>query len=150
MRSPDARAREHRYRQFRSHPHIDRHSIPLLDSERLEDISELRNLSEQLLIGERSYFTRLAFPDYCGFVPSPGRHMSIQTVVRKICLAAFEPFCPRRFPFEDFVPLSKPMKLAGDFTPKLLGVLFGFAVKFLVLFDAFYVSLLAEFSRRAE
>lgn len=70
--------------------------------------------------------------------------MAIETVVGKIDLTANEPLRPGRFPFEDLVPLAKPMKLASDLAPKLLGVFFGLAIELLVLFEALYVCLLAE------
>jgi hypothetical protein len=42
------------------------------------------------------------------------------------------------------------MKLTGDFAPELLWILFSFAIELLILFDAFYLSLLAKLSRWAE
>ena len=76
--------------------------------------------------------------------------MSIETVVREIDLAADEPLRPGRVPFEDAVPLSKPVKLLGDASPERFGILFGFAIELLVLFEAFDVSLLAELRREVE
>src|SRR5204863_353084 len=100
----------------------DRDSIALLDTERLQHIRELRNLNEQLLVGQRADLAGLAFPDEGGLVLAPCRDVTIQTIVGKINLAPIEPFRPGNVPLEHLVPRLKPVQLAGDVGPESLWV----------------------------
>ena len=64
----DPGARQHRNRQFRNHPHVDRRAIALLDSERLENVGEAADLVMQHLIADCADIPRLAFPENRDFV----------------------------------------------------------------------------------
>ena len=68
VRYTDTRTREHRDREFRNHPHIDRRAISSFDSERLQNIGEAADLVMQHLIAERSDITGLPFPKDCDLV----------------------------------------------------------------------------------
>ena len=54
---------------------------PFLDFVSLEHIGETANFVMQLLVGERSFLARFAFPDDGGLVPAVGRQMPVETVL---------------------------------------------------------------------
>ena len=86
------------------------------------DFSTLANLDtsdQQLLVGERADFARLAFPDDGGLVLAPGRDVAVQAVVGDVDLAADEPLGARQLPFEHLVPRLEPVQLAGDLAPRI-------------------------------
>ena len=66
----DARTRQHRNRQLGNQRQVERDAIALCDSERFQNVRELRHLAVQVVIGERPRVARLAFPDDRGLVPS--------------------------------------------------------------------------------
>ena len=98
MGRADARACQHRDRQFRNQRHVQRDTIAFDYAKSLQDIRKATNFRVQLLIGEGARVTRLAFPNQRSFVPSPRRQMAIETVVTDIDLSADEPFGMGCFP----------------------------------------------------
>ena len=145
-----AGARQHRDWKLRRHAHVNRNRIAFLDAERFERVGEFRDFHQQLIVSERSHLARLAFPDQSGFVFAPRSHVTIKTVVGNIDLAADEPLCPRRIPFEHLIPCAEPVKLARYSAPEFFRVGFGFAIDAFVLFEALDVGLLAELFGRLE
>ncbi len=61
VRGTDARAREHRDRQFRNHRHVDRDAIAFFDAELAQAVRELADVVEQLFVGDGPAIARLAF-----------------------------------------------------------------------------------------
>src|SRR5579863_9106930 len=100
---------------------------------------------QQLLIGERSRIARLAFPQDGRLVLAPGGYVPIQTVVRKIQLAADEPLGKWQLPIQHSIPALEPAQFRGDVGPKFLGLFLGFFVDALIFSQAFNMSLLPEF-----
>ena len=148
MHRADARARQHRNRQLRTHAHVDGHAIARLDAQRLQDIGALADFAQQLLIGVGADLARLAFPNDGGFIFPPGLDVAVQAVVRKIQLATQKPLCPRNFPFHNFVPRLEPMQLARNVGPKSLRIGRSLGTDLVVLFFTANVSVLAELLRR--
>src|ERR1041384_2655163 len=104
----------------------------------------------QLLIGERAFLTRFAFPNNRCLVPAMRRQMSIQTIFREIEFAADKPFRERRFPFEHFSPALLPQKFARLARPEFIRMLDRLAVHSPILGDTLDPRLLREFLRRFE
>ena len=98
VRCSHTRTRQHRNRQLWRHPHIDRDAVALLHAQRLQHVGELLRLTMQLLIGQGTNFPGLALPDQGSFILTPGLHVAIQTIVRKIQLAADKPLGPGIIP----------------------------------------------------
>src|SRR4029077_6285617 len=88
--SADARARQHRDREFRNQRHVKRHAIPLFDSTTLQDVGKFADFGMELLVGEGALVAGFAFPNQRCFVAPPGVEMSVEAVVRNIQLAADE------------------------------------------------------------
>ena len=64
----DARAGEHRDRDFGNERHVDRDAVAALHAELLEDVRELLDFDVEVPVGERAPVARLAFPDQRGLV----------------------------------------------------------------------------------
>jgi hypothetical protein len=94
----DPRARQHRDGQLGDHREIDRHTIPLLDPQFLQNIRELADLAMEILISEDALIPRLALKDDRGFIAPPGLQMAINAVIRSVEFAADEPLGPGRVP----------------------------------------------------
>src|SRR5439155_12694003 len=81
VRSAEARAREHRDRQLRDHPHVDAHRRPLADTEPLERVREADDLALELPEGDLAALADgLAFPEVGDLVPESGLDMAVDAV----------------------------------------------------------------------
>ena len=98
----------------------------------------------QLLIGQNSYFARLALPDQRRLIFPPGLHVAVKTVVRKVNLPAYKPLSPRHIPFQHAIPLLEPVQLFRNTPPEFFRLLHGFAINVLVLRQTLNVGMLAE------
>ena len=108
MDRADARAGQHRDRRFGNIRQVNNDAIALPDLVSFQNIREPANVAMQLLISERAFLARLAFPNNGRLVAAMCGQMSIQTIFREIEFAADEPFRERRFPFEHFPPAFLP------------------------------------------
>ena len=91
----------------------------------------------QLLIGERAFIARFAFPDNCGLVSARPGQMPIEAIFRDVEFAADEPLRERRFPFQHLVPSRAPDQLTRFARPELCRLLDRFSVHPLILREAF-------------
>src|SRR5258705_6811852 len=98
----------------------------------------------ELLIRECPYIARLAFPDKRSLVASPGGNVPVQTVVRNIQLATTKPLRMRRVPFQNRVPLLKPMKLLSHARPESLRIAVSFGTQLLQFGDRFDMGALGK------
>ena len=120
MRGPNARTGQHRNRQLGNQRQVERDAIALLNANALKDIRKATNFRVQLLISERARVAGFAFPNQRRLIASPSGQMTIETAVRNINFSADKPLRMRRFPFQNGVPLPKPVQLAFRQTrPKL-------------------------------
>ena len=148
MRRTNPGAGQHRNRQFGRHTHIDRHPVALLNATRLQHIGELLHLAVKLLISKSPDLPRFAFPHDRGLVLARSLDMPIQAVIGNIGLATNKPLGPGSIPLQNPVPRLKPVQFARDFAPKLLRVLYRFAVKAFVSLQAANVGARAKLRRR--
>src|SRR5919201_3958399 len=120
MHRANPRTGEHGYRRLWNIWQIDDNAITFADLVALQHVCESADFVVQLLISEGAFVARLAFPQNRGFVATPRREMSIQTVFGKIELAADEPFCEGRLPVEQFFPAFVPYQLVGFARPEFV------------------------------
>ena len=146
----DAGAGEHGNGELGRHAHVDGDAVAFLDAEPFQDIGELLYFGMQLLIRERANFAGFALPDDGSFILAVRRNVAVETVIRKIDLAADEPLCPGTIPFENLVPLFEPVQFGGNARPELVGVVDRFLVELFVLGETFDVRMLRELSGRFE
>ena len=71
MHRADPRAGEHGDRRLRNRRHVNDDAIAFADFVSLQDVRELADLAVQLLIRERAFVARFAFPKDRGLVPPP-------------------------------------------------------------------------------
>ena len=133
MHRTDPRAREHRDRQLGNHRHVDGDAVALHDAELLQPIREAANLAIEIPVGERSPVAGLAHPHDRGLVLPRAAQVAVDAVVGDVDLPADEPLRVGGTPFQDFLPLGKPIQLGGDAGPELLGVLLRLGVDRVVL-----------------
>ncbi len=95
---------------------------PVLNVFTLQDVREFADFGVQLLICKSARFAGFAFPDQRGFIATPGRQVTIETVVRDVDLAADEPFCVRWVPLQHCVPLFEPVKFFRHARPESFGI----------------------------
>src|SRR3954462_11999904 len=100
MDCADSGARQHRNRCLRNRWQINDDAVTLFNPVPFQDIGETADFMVKLLIGERSFLTRLTFPNNRGFVAAMSQQMSVETVFGDIELPANEPFGKRRFPLK--------------------------------------------------
>src|SRR5262249_41513612 len=91
---------------------INDHAITFFDLVPFQHIREAANFAMQMLIGERAFIARFAFPDNCRLVPARSGQMPIQTVLRDVEFPADEPLREWSLPLENFFPRSAPAQLA--------------------------------------
>ena len=118
MHRADARAGQHGDRRFGNHRQINNDAIAFVDLVSLQHIGEPANFVMQLLISQRPFLARLAFPDDGRFVPARAVEMSIQAILGDVQFSADEPFGERRFPLQDFFPRRAPNQFARLARPK--------------------------------
>jgi hypothetical protein len=118
VRRSDPGAGEHRDRQLRDHPEVDRDAVALLDAESLEGHGGLVDLAVELAVGEHPRIARLALPDDGGLVAPPRFGVAVDAVGGGVELAADEPFGPRHVPLENFVVRLDPIQLLGLLRPE--------------------------------
>ena len=144
----DAGAGEQSDRKLGAHAHVDGDTIALLDAEALQHVGEALYLRMQVAIGELTNLTRLALPEQCNLVAARTVGVAVDAVVRKVQLAAGEPFGSEGGAIaargEHLAPGGEPIEFAGCFSPELLGLLDAAAVHLFVLLDAGDMSLGAE------
>src|SRR5260221_3494570 len=130
MGCADARTREHRYRDLRHHPHVDRDAIAALDPQALEHIRAPTHQPVELAVGELAYLPRLGLPlpDEGDLVGSTVAHVAVEAIHGGVERAAQEPLGVRRLPLEHFVPGTEPLELARPVRPIAFPVLPGPAV----------------------
>src|SRR5437762_12880356 len=77
--------------------------------------------------------------------------MPVQAVERDVYFSPNEPFCKRRFPFEDFFPGREPMQqLLGLAGPKLFRIFDRLVVDLLVVSEGFDVGVFRKLRARLE
>ena len=128
VRRADARAGEHGRDRLGNHPHVDRDAVALLDAERPQRVGDATGLLEQVLVRDRAGVARLAFPVERDLIAVPGFYVAVEAVVRDVELPADEPFGERKLPFEDGLPLLRPVELQRLRGPEPLPVAFGLVV----------------------
>ena len=82
----------------------------------------------QLLIGERSFVARFAFPENRGLVSVRPGQVPIETILRDVQFPADKPFRERRLPFQNFLPALLPDELARFARPEFLRAIDRFAI----------------------
>ena len=76
----DARAGEHRDRDFGDHREIDRDPIAPLDAQALQHVREFVDVGVQLAVGDAPHFAgRLSFPDQRHAAALAGAHMPVES-----------------------------------------------------------------------
>ncbi len=135
MDRADTRAREKRYWKLGNHRQINRDAVALLDTELLEHVGKLVDLTPQIAVGENFLVTRLALKNNGGLVLCRGTHITVEAVVRHVGLSAFEPFVEWSLILvEDLVPFLVPMKIFCNSSPEPFGVIDALVEHLLVFF----------------
>ena len=128
VRGADARAREHRGDGLGDHPHVDRDSIALRDTELAQQVRDATRLVEQLLVGHRAAVAGFAFPVQRDLATVTGAHVAVETVLGDVEATADEPLRERQLPLEDGVPLTVPVEGERLLRPEALPVALGIVV----------------------
>ena len=148
MRRPDAGAGKHRNREFGNERHVEGDAITLLNSQALQNVREATDFHMQLLISQRTRVTGLAFPNQSSLIPAPRRQMPIETVVRNVKCAAYEPLRVWRLPIQNLFPFLEPVQLAiSEARPKFFRIRRGFRPQILEFFHGFDVRMFGNASR---
>src|SRR4026209_1742 len=118
MNDADAGAGEHGDDLFGYFRQVDSDPVAFGEPKFLERICATVELPVEFTIGDDPFLIVFTHPDDGDFVPAPGFHMTIQTVIRDVAGGADEPFSPGIGPFENLGPGRKPLKLLGDAAPE--------------------------------
>jgi hypothetical protein len=116
----DPRAGQHGNRGLGNIRQINDYPIALFDIVPFQYIREAANFPMQLLVGERAFVARLAFPDNCRLVSTRPAQMPIETILRDVEFPADEPLRERRLPLENFFPWRAPDQLTRFARPEFL------------------------------
>ena len=133
VNGPDAGARQHGDGSLGNERHVDKDTIPLLDSVALEDIGEFADFAVKLAIGQDALLPRLPLPDNRRLIGPGCLKMTVEAVVRGIDLPANEPLGIRNFPIEHLAPFLEPVKFVSLTSPEFVGLVEGFGMKLPVL-----------------
>ena len=148
MHCPDPRARQHRNRQLRPHPHVDRHPVAAPHSQPLQRVGEPLHLSVQLAVADPPHLARLALPQQRRLLPPRPQRVPVHAVVAQVQLAANEPLRRAHLPFENLLPRRKPLQPARRLRPESLRLLHAVPVHRLILFQALDVRTSRKLRRR--
>src|SRR5439155_409892 len=120
MGGADSRARLHRDHTFDRHRDIDDDAVALLDAARLEAVGELAHAVIEVLIGDLCHLAVIGLEHDRGLVGVAVLQVAVETVVRSVELAVFEPLVERRVGLvERFGERLVPHKLvAGELGPE--------------------------------
>ena len=114
----DARAREHRDRDFGDHGQVDRDAVAAAHTQAFQHVGEFVDVGVQLAVGDSPHLTRrLALPDQRHAAALAGAHMSVETIHRHVELAPQEPFGVRWLPLQHAVPRTAPFQLLRPVRP---------------------------------
>ncbi len=135
----DPGAGEHGDGRLGDHGQIDGDAVAFFDADFLERVGKAADFVLELAIGVGgdfmpAVFDRLAFEGDGGLVAVAEVDLALKAVVGEVGLGADEPPGVGHVPVEHFRPGRKPVKLAGDIGPELLGLIDRPAVKAFVLF----------------
>src|SRR5215831_3919365 len=111
MHRTDPGTGQHRNRSLWNVREIDDDAIAFFDVVPFQHIRETADFAMQLLISERAFVARFAFPNYCRLVSVRTGKVPVQTIFGNVQFAADEPFRERRIPFEHFSPRRAPDQL---------------------------------------
>ncbi len=95
VRRADAGAGQHRHRQLRDHPEVDRHPVAGLDAEPLQRVRHPADPRVQVGVGDLLAVARLALPVVGDLVAALGQ-VPVQAVGARVQLAVGEPCEERR------------------------------------------------------
>ena len=115
----DPRAGQHGDRRFRNRRHIDDDAVAFADSVSLQDVREAADIAMQLLVGQRAFFARFAFPEDRRLVSVRPVEMPVEAILGDVQFPADEPFRERRLPFEHLFPRLLPDQLVGLRAPRI-------------------------------
>ena len=100
----------------------------------LQYIRKLADFAMQLVVGQRSLFSWLSFPDQGCFVSPGSGEMPIEAILRNVHFSAHKPLSKWFLPLEDALPRFPPNKqFRRLLAPELFRALDRFTVQFLVL-----------------
>ena len=148
MHRANPRARQHRNRQLRTHPHVDRHPVAALHSQPLQRIGEPLHLRVQLAVGDPPHLARLALPQQRRLLPPRAQRVPVHAVVAQVQLAANEPLRRAHLSLQDLLPRRKPLQPARRLRPESLRLLHAVPVHRLILFHALDVGASRKLRRR--
>ena len=130
VRRPEPRAGEHRDGELRDHRHVDRDAVAGPDAELLERVGRLRDLAQQVRVGQRPGVARLADPVVGDLVAEAVRDVPVEAVVADVQLPAGEPLGERQVPLERGVERLEPVDaLTRQPRPEGLEVRLGLGVE---------------------
>ena len=112
----DAGTGEHRDRKLRDHPHVNGDPVPPLDAERSQPVGELAHLLVELGVGEVTGVAGFSDP-VIGDLVADGVEVAVETVVRQVERAVFEPLEERRV---GVVEPDGRLRVPGDPVERLL------------------------------
>mmetsp|Transcript_74069 Transcript_74069/g.197453 ORF Transcript_74069/g.197453 Transcript_74069/m.197453 type:complete len:265 (+) Transcript_74069:1676-2470(+) len=148
VHSTNTGACQHGDGELENHGKVDGHNVALLNTKRLQNISELADLILKLLVGHILLLSIIALPNVSNLVAKASLHMPVNAVVRHVGFATQEPLdldgalSKIKVDVVNLVPRSLPVEILGNGTPESLRVLNGLAVKPGVLCHAVDVGVL--------
>ena len=84
MGGADTRAGQHGNGQFWDHGHIDGDPVTLLNTQALQSVGKLADLSIKIPVGVDAPVARFALPNDCRLVAAAGGQVSVQTIVGNV------------------------------------------------------------------
>ena len=126
----DSRTCQHGNCGLWNHRKIDIDSVTFGDSKSFQYICELLYFIKQLRIRHRARITRFTFKMKRDLVAFSSKYVTVEAVVRHVCLSTHKPFTKRQIPFADGVPRPRPFnKLRCLSRPESLVITIGLFIQ---------------------
>src|SRR5437868_6813725 len=109
-------------------------AVTYFDMVPLQNICKFADFAMRLMVGQRSLFSWLSFPDQGSLVSPRTAEMPIKAVLRDVQFSAHKPLSERFLPLKGAFPFLPPSEqFRRLFAPELFRVLNRFTVQYLVL-----------------